>query len=223
MTLLMAVKADDGFVAISDRKETYANKPPTNVRKYHMDKKGGFYISFAGDGRLAQGVLDKLGRARTGPADVVERIRMIASALFDKAKRRSASVDGILIIAERHIVKMYDIDIVGRHVGVRENHKVVSIRGDGGARLLCKYVAGKVDFSGTACETTARMLHVLASDVGEHVESVGGREYGFDLGMIVAGGQGEILERRTERFGRIDVRLHLEDPTHVPLRGGGPQ
>lgn len=223
MTLLMAVKADDGFVAISDRKETYANKPPKNVRKYHMDKKGGFYVSLAGDGRLAQGVLDKLSKARTGPADVIERIRMIASALSTKRKQRPASVDGILIIAEHRIVRMYDINIVGRRVGVLENRGVVSIRGDGGARILCKYVAGKVDFSGTACETTARMLHVLASDVAEHVESVGGRRYGFDLGMIVAGGQGDILERCAERFGRIDIRLHLEDPTQVPLRGGGPQ
>lgn len=220
MTLLMAVRATDGIAAISDRKESYENRPPRSVKKHHTDKKGGFYISLAGDGGLAKGVPDGLDDARTGPADVVGRIRMIAAKRVAKTRRRYASVVGILIIADRNGLKMYNIDIDGRHVDVVENSGAVSVRGDGGARSLCEYITAKVGFSGTACETAARMMHVLASDVGEHVESMGGRSYGFDLVMLAPDGRARMLERCTAEFGRIDIRLRLEEPAPPAAHGG---
>lgn len=223
MTLLMAVKTIDGFAAASDRKETYANRPPRNVTKCYMDKKGGIYISLAGDGYLAKKILDKLARARTGPADVIKKIRSIALALAAKKGQRLPRVDGILIIAGRQGLKMYSVDIVGRHVAVLENEHAVSVRGDGAAQALCRYVAKKVDFSGKTSETAARMMLVLAGDVAEGVESVGGRSYGFDIGLLTNYGYANVLEQITDDFGRIDVRLRLDESTPLAGHGGSSQ
>ena len=216
----MAVGAADGFAVISDRKETYASMPPRNVKKYHMDKKGGFCISPEGDGRLAKGVLDGLGNARTGPADVVKRMRAIAAALSSRTRRRTARADGILIIAEHQGLKLCDIDMVDNHVDVPEDRSAVSIRGGGDAQGICRYVTRKVCFSGTGRMAAAMDLRVPASDVAEHVESVGERSCGFDPGMLAADGHAGVPERRTERFGRIAVRLHLAEPA-PPIGGGG--
>lgn len=220
MALLMVVATFDGFVVISDRKETYANRPPKNVKKYHMDKKGGFYISLAGDGDLARKMLDRLGRVRTGPADVVRRIRSVASVLAAKKGSRSLRVDGILIIAGRQGIKLYDIVIAGSHVDVLENDHAVSVRGDADAQALCRYIAKKVMFSGRTREAVARMMLVLANDVAGDVESVGGQSCGFDLGLFVADGRATMLEQLTGEFGRIDVRLRLDESMPLADHGG---
>lgn len=220
MTLLLAVKTIDGFAAVSDRKETYANRPPRNVTKYHMDKKGRVYISIAGDGVMAKGIIDRLAHARTGPADVIKKLRSVVSEVALGNNQRLLRADGILIIAGRQGLKMYDILIAGRHVDVLENVSSMSIHGDGAAQALCRYITKKVEFSGRTRETVARMMLVLASAVAEVVETVGDRSYGFDIGLFVEDGNASLLEQLTEEFGRIDVQLRLNGSTPLTSHGG---
>ena len=186
MTLLVAVRASDGLAVVSDRKETYVNIPPKNVKKYYIDKKGRFYISLAGDGDLAKGVLNGLARARTGPSDVVGRIRSIAASLHAETTEGHTRADGFLVIAYHRNTKLYNIGIIDGHVDVLENHDGVSVQGDGHAQILCGYVTKKINFSHMPCEAVATRLHVLASDMAEQVESVGEHgAYGFDLVRVL--------------------------------------
>ena len=212
MTLLIAIRTADGFAAISDRGETYANMPPKDVKKYHMDKKCEYYISFAGDGKLAKEILGRISRSRTGRADVVRRIHDIALDLSANPRRRSGHVVGILIIAERKGFKLYNIEVKGRDVDINESNDAVSVHGDCGTVGMCQYVIAKVGFSSMTCEAAARKIHVLASDVGKQVESVGKPSCGFDLIWCVADSQPKKLERYTEEFGHIDVSLHMTEP-----------
>ena len=97
----------------------------------------------------------------------------------------------------------------------------VHARGDGSARALREYITKKAGLAGMRCEEAARHLHVLASDVAEHVDSVGGRdEYGFDLVVFAAGGT-KLVERDKERRGRIDVSFRMDGPAGSPAAHGG--
>ena len=172
---------------------------------------------------MARRILDRLSRVRPGPADVAQRIRLVALEMAFKEGRQLPRVDGIMIIAGRRGLKLYDIGIAGSHVDVFENSSPVSVRGDGDAQALCRYITKKVVFSGRTCETAARMMLVLAGDVAEGVESVGDRSCGFDLGLFVTGGHASMLERITKEFGRIDVRLRLDESMPLADHGGRPQ
>ena len=221
MTLLLASHATDGLVALSDRKETYQRGLPKDVKKHLLDKRRRFYISLAGDGKLAKGVLRRLARARTGPADVLARIRGIAKDLHARQPRRAASADGFLIVLERQGPRLYSIGINGGDVDVAEDRAGVHAHGDGSARTLCEYITKKSGLAGMRCEDVARRLHVLASDVAEHVDSVGERDkYGFDLVVFAAGGT-KLVERDTERRGLIDVSFRMEGQAGSPAAHGG--
>ena len=220
MTLLLASHATDGLVALSDRKETYQRGLPKDVKKHLLDKRRRFYISLAGDGKLAEGVLRRLARARTGPADVLARIRGIAKDLHS-GPQRIRRVSGFLITVERSKLRLYTIAIAGSHVAALEKHGGVHARGDGSARTLCEYITKKSGLAGMRCEEAARHLHVLASDVAEHVDSVGERDkYGFDLVVFAAGGT-KLAERDKERRGRIDVSFRMDGPAGSPAAHGG--
>lgn len=222
MTLLVAVRAADGLAVVSDRKETYANRSPKDVKKYHMDKRGRFYISLSGDGRLAKGVLDRIARARTGPADVVGRIRRTAKHLYTESMQSGLRVDGFLVIADRDSLNLYNITIIDGHVDVAENRDGVSVQGDARAQSLCRYIASKVDVSHMPCKAAAERLHVLAADVAELVPSVGTRgRYGFDLGLFFAAGGTKLAEQHTERLGWIDMQIRLTDHADPFATHGG--
>ena len=212
MILLVAVRASDGLTVVSDRKEAYADMPPTNVEKHYVDKMGRFCISLAGDGDLAEGVLNGLARARTGPSDVVGRIRSIAASLHAKTTEGHTRVDGFLVIAYHRNTKLYNIGIIDGHVDVLENHDGVFAQGDGYAQILCGCVTKKINFSHMPCEAVATRSHVLASDMAEQVESVGEHgAYGFDLVLFLTAGSTKLLEEYTERLGWINICFRLKD------------
>ena len=220
MTLL-AKHATDGLVALSDRMETYLRGPPRDVKKYHLDKRGRHCVSPAGDGKLAKEVLRGLAHAKTGPADVLARIRGIAKDLHARHPRKTPSVDGFLIVVERQGPRLYSIGINGGDVDVTEDRGGVHAHGDENALALCEYITKKAGLADMRCEEAARQLHVLASDVAEHVDSVGGRdEYGFDLVVFAASGT-KFIERDKERRGRIDVSFRMDGQAGPPAAHGG--
>ena len=212
MTFLAARHATDGIAVISDRKETYLHGPPRDVKKYYLDRRGRFYVSLAGDGKLAEAVLKCLARSRTGPADVLARLRSIAKDFYARTSRKMPRADGFLVVVEGQGPKLYNIGIKGGRVNALEDRGGVSAHGDEHALTLCEYITKKAGLSGMRCEEAARHLHVLASDVAENVDSVGNRgEYGFDLVLFAAAGGAKLLERDMKRHGRIDVRFHMAD------------
>lgn len=219
MTFLAASHATDGIAVISDRKETYLHGHPRDVKKYYLDNRGRFYVSLAGDGKLAEGVLRRLARSRTGPADVLARLRGIAKALHAGSPRNTPRVDGFLVVVEGQGPRLYNIGIRGGHVDALEDRDGVSAHGDEHALTLCEYITKKAGLSGMRCEEAARHLHVLASDVAENVDSVGERgEYGFDLVLFAAAGGIGLVERDMGQHGRIDVRFHMAG---VDMEHGG--
>ena len=220
--ILLAKHATDCLVALSDRMVTYLRGPPRDVKKYHLDKRGRHCVSPAGDGNLAKEVLRGLAHAKTGPADVLARIRGIAKDLHARHPRKTPSVNGFLIVVERQGPRLYSIGIRGGHVAATEDRGGMHAHGDGRAKALRECVAEKAGRAGMRCEEAARQLHVPASNVAEHVDSVGGRdEYGFDLVMFTAAGGAKVLERDTEWRGRIDVSFRMAEQAGPPAAHGG--
>ena len=97
------------------------------------------------------------------------------------------------------------------------------MRGDGPARALCQYIAKEAGFSGMPCEEAARRPHVPAGDAAERAGSAGEMgACGLDLGLFAEDGGARLMERRTERLGRIDMRFRTNAEAGQPAaRGGG--
>lgn len=53
LTLLLAARARDGVVALSDRKESVGESKANKVKKYHLDDGGSYYVALSGDGEVA--------------------------------------------------------------------------------------------------------------------------------------------------------------------------
>ena len=188
-----------------------------------MDKRRRFYVSLAGDGKLARGVLKGLAHARTGPADVLAGIRGVAKDFHSRTRRHASRVDSFLITVEQQGPRPYSIAINGGRVVASEESGGVHARGDGNALAPCKYIAKKAGLAGMRCEEdVARHLHVPAGGAAEHVDSAGKRDkYGFDLVVFAAGGT-KLVERDTERRGRIDVSFRMaEQAGEAAAHGGG--
>ena len=107
MTLLIAARAADGIAAVSDRKESRRGLPDREVTKFHIGGDGKFYISLAGNGMVAAGLLKKIAARGAGPsAGIAETIRDLAASLYEQYQAHT-SVDGILITAELSGFMMY--------------------------------------------------------------------------------------------------------------------
>lgn len=207
MTLLMAAWAIDGVAAVSDRKESPPNR---EVTKYHMGGNGGFYISLAGDGRAASGLLRRVAEDKTvQAADIEEKIRDFVASLHDLGQSY-ADVDGILIMYGSQPYKMYDLYINDGCVQLNPNYDAISMHGDYAAIAICRSLTAGLDTRRMRSGEAAAILHMLASKAAATVDSVGGRkEYGFDLAIFGVSGRTKLLKRCTDKLGTVEVLFHV--------------
>ena len=207
MTLLMAAWAIDGVAAVSDRKESQTNR---EVTKYHMSGNGGFYISLAGDGRVAKGLLQKVAEDETAhAAGIEEKIRDFAASIYN-TRQSTTRVDGILITSGLQSYRMYDLYIRGGRARLYPNDDAISMQGDYAAITICRSLTAGLDMRRRRSGEAAALLHMLASKAAATVDSVGGREkYGFDLAIFGAPGRAEILKRCTDELGTVEVIFHI--------------
>lgn len=219
LTLLMAMRADDGIAAVSDRKASLSDHTGREVTKCHLDAGGRFYLSLSGDGRTAKAILDHIRAA--GPSGISRKISDLAAAMHEEYQL-GASVDGILVVAGVRGLEMSDIYIRGGQTHLYVNDDASSVHGDYAATVLCRHITKSLDARALSCDAVAAHLHVLASSVAETVDSVGKREeYGFDLAVIDAAGGPVMLWRQAGALGTLEVRFRTSGTGRSGRRPGG--
>ena len=210
MTLLVAARAKDCIVALSDRKERAGGFKCNEVTKYYLSTERGFYIALAGDGDVARQLLDELAHLQPSAADIFKEIDRIVAELF--VKNQAGQVVGRLIVADGDEFKVYTISIAFGISACQHNTDAMPVEGDRGAVAVCKNLARGVSMSNMHCEDAVRCLHTIADCIAETVDTVGDRtRYGIDIVVFASAGTVTQLRRRTDRMGTIRVIFESSD------------
>lgn len=204
MTFLVAARAKDGLVALSDRKETIPEPNGNEVSKYYLDVVKGFYLALSGDGVAAAYILNELRKSGVSSTVALKEMERLA-ANTQLAQPGHDPVAGHLVVAERGGIEHYTVNIENGMATVDPNSAAMPTEGDYRAVALCKNLTWGVDLTGMSCEEVAKYLHTLVNRIAETVGSVGDRDtYGIDMAIFTVGGVG-MLERRTDKMGTISV------------------
>lgn len=205
MTLLLAARAMDGLVALSDRKESVPESQGNEVSKCHLDSAGGFYLARSGDGTAAAHILGSLKQCRISSDAVFKKVEALAAGLYSK-HMRYGPVAGHLVVARGGRIGLYTVHIEYCDAVFAPNNEAMPTEGDYGAIALCKNLAQNMALASMPCEAVAGYLHTLVSRIAETVESVGRRDmFGIDVAVFAEAGGAWMLERCTGAMGAIDV------------------
>lgn len=220
MTLLVAARAKDCIVALSDRKERVGGFKCNEVTKYYLSTDGGFYIALAGDGGVAGLLLEELKRRQPSTADIFKEIDRIVAQLF--AMNHVGRVSGHLIVADGGEFKVYTISIAFGISAYQHNTDAMPVEDDRGAVAVCRNLARGVSLSDMPCEDAVRCLHTIADSIAETVDTVGDRtRYGIDIVVFASAGTVTQLRRRTDRMGTIRVIFEASGMKPLFSPGGG--
>ena len=215
MTLLVAARARDCIVALSDRKETVIGGPCGEVTKYHLDAAGGFYISLAGDGAAAGRLLNDLRNSHIPRAGVFREIERLAAEAYAAPDTRNMA--GHLIVSDGGGFSIYDVLVTPGIVGFFRSDDDMRLEGDRGAIAICKDLAQDLALADMPCEAAVKCLHTLAARVANTVDSVGGRDkYGIDTVVFAGAGTVKQIPRSADKMGAIRARF-------VGFGKGGPR
>ena len=218
LTLLLAARARDGVVALSDRKETVGVSRANEVKKYHLDDRGSCYVALSGDGEVAAYILRQLGRSQVAGSGVFDELRRLAELLKEE-RLQHGTVVGHLVVAEPGEIKMYTIRIESGAAEFRPVGEEAPAEGDKRAIAIFENLAMDAKLCDMPCETVVRFLHTLASRIAETVKSVGRHdEYGMDTVVFAKSGGAKWLDRHKEATGALDV---LFRPYHGELQFSG--
>ena len=220
MTLLVAARARDCIVALSDRKETLRDGPCGEVTKYYMDAAGGFYIALAGNGTAAGRILNELRRRHVPRFNVFREIERLAAEAY--AAQEGDDTAGHLIVSDGVEFRTYGVLIASGIAVFYKGDEDLRVEGDGGAVAICKDLMQDMATTNMSCDTAVKFLHTLAARVAKTVDSVGGRsEYGIDMVVFADVGTVKQIPRSTDKMGAIRARFESSDegPPRGPNRG----
>lgn len=221
MTLLLAARAMDGLVAISDRKESVPESQGNEVSKCHLDSTGGFYLALSGDGTASTYLLGELRQGRISSDVIFKEIEKLAASMHSRYVEYDPVV-GHLVVAKGNGIRLYTVRIEYGNAVFAPNNEAMLAEGDYGAIALFKNLAQNMALASMPCEAVARYLHTLVSRIAETVESVGRRDmYGIDVAVFAKAGGARMLERCTGAMGTIDVVYKASGAGPLFGRNGG--
>jgi len=212
LTLLIFARGNDGFVIISDRKESEKIGQGNEVPKYYLPENREFFLALAGDGTVPKALFAALERSKdVDSANIISTIQDFVTATF-AVFQTQVRVQGFLVTKDSGNFKLHTIFILGDGFVPSENDSGFFTSGDPEAKLIIKHLVRNINFSSLPCEVVAKHLLAAISDVAETVSSVGVREkFGFDVTVFM--NSGKILQRKryTDSGARLKISFELSD------------
>ncbi|MCY4492082.1 MAG: hypothetical protein OXC46_11580 [Thaumarchaeota archaeon] len=86
MTLLVFAKGRDGFVIISDRKESDVMGLENDVTKYCLPKNKEFFLSLAGNGTRAESLFARLAKPDVKSINIISTIKDFIRATYAESQ-----------------------------------------------------------------------------------------------------------------------------------------
>lgn len=213
MTLLVFARGYDGFVIVSDRKESVASGQENEIQKYCLPENEEFFLVLAGDGKRAKSLFARLSRPDVAACNVISTMGDFVRANHAECQE-PIHFEGFLVTKNENRFECYEICIIEDSFVQRKKDSAYLLKGDDSARLILEHQSRNINFSNLSYKAVAKHLVALAANVAETVSSVGSREeFGFDVAAFLNSGQ--ILQRKrytepSERIKTSLVRIHLE-------------
>ena len=205
MTLLIFASCADGFVIVSDRKQTHDLSLGTEFTKCLVSGNGEFYISLAGINNLPKVLLDRLNSDSINSQNVESEIRSIIDDYFDGENpgiARDSSIHGFLVIKNEGVYKLREIELLGRLPTFSENNSApVVYIGAGEAKLFAKHFLQNINLREMTCEEAAKHIVATMMEVSKSIKSIGDETFGYDV--VKFPNSGEISKRM--RFTDSDI------------------
>lgn len=189
MTLVVFVRCNDGFVIISDRKETNTSNVGQITKKYYLSKNQEFILALAGDSpRIdiiftsliidnsinSNSIISKLDK-------IIEKAPIFGGGLIESS--------GLLITKEKKSFVFHNVWFTNSQRSIVEENPKFKCYGDGAA--LADYLIRKFDLQNIPWNIACQYLIAVMQEVSTSIDSVGSLEkFGFDI--IVLTDTGEI-------------------------------
>ena len=188
MTLLTFARGNDGFVLVSDRKESASDGSRNEVDKFYLDADGKFFLALAGDAAFNKPLFTHLKHGCDSTDTVVNRLKSYRREYY--ARRQNAMhspaygakpSNGFLILKENkeytpHTVRFIEDDFIIGH----NNARFYAV-GDSTAKRMVWNTLRHINFLHRTCEMLARYIIASAANAAQEVGAVGDMGYGFDV------------------------------------------
>ncbi len=211
MTLLIFARGNDGFVIISDRKESDNTVQGNEVQKYYLPRNEEFFLTLAGNGTSAKALFASLATKNVDSINIIPTVQDFVKATYAEFQE-PRHVEGFLVIKDGCNFELKTIRISGDKFSSYGNDSGFLTIGDPNAELITKHLVRNINFNRLPCEAVAKRLLASISDVAETVLSVGNLErFGFDVSAFMNSGQIIQIPRYTDTRNRLKISFDLND------------
>ena len=211
MTLLVYAKGNDGFVILSDRKESEYKGQGNEVRKYYLPKNKEFFLSLAGDGTTAKALFSYLDTSENvNSTNIISTIQNFTSSIYAELQK-PGQTKGFLVKDQNHEI-LYIINIVKNRLITSKNDSYFFTIGDVEAKTIIEHLIRNINFKNLPCDDVAKHILAAVSDIAQTVTSVGTMEkFGFDVTAFM--NTGEIWQRKryTDLGNKLKILFELDN------------
>lgn len=222
MTLLTFARGSDGFVIVSDRKETNSAWDG-EVQKYFMPKDRGIFLALAGDGSFNKWLFNRL-HGYDDARLCLEQIRTLRRAYFAEHQSEHepnfvGHSSGFAVMSgEKHALHKITFDKDELDICCVSDQ--FDIIGEPAAKTIVGHILQNVNFLNSPSEVLAKYLVASTHSASDSVRSVGGTGYGFDVVAFM--NDGRIVCRRRYSDGRTRARISFESAPGAMLSESAP-
>jgi len=214
VTLIIFAKCKDGFIIISDRKESEYGQG-NHIQKYFLSNNEEFFLALSGDGQLAKTLFSTLDEKNTIKSNkVISEIQDSVKSIYAEFQQ-ARKVEGFLIIKNGKF-KLYHAEITRDKLITTTNDSPFFMRGDPEAQIIAGHLLKNINLESLPSNLACKHLIATMRSVAESVNVVGTLEkFGFDITLFLD--SGTILQRKryTDTDGeiiKIDFKLDSSKP-----------
>jgi hypothetical protein len=165
LTLLIFANCLDGFVIVSDRKQTHDLSLAAEFQKCLLSGNEDFFITLAGTNNLPKVLLDRLNSNSINSENIESEIRSIVDNYFDVETpgiSKDSHIHGFLVVKTDRIYKLKEIEAIGRVPVFSENNSTPMVFiGAGDAKLFARHLLQNINLREMMCEEAAK--HIVAT------------------------------------------------------------
>lgn len=207
MTLLIFYKCSDGFIIISDRKETESHGSGNEVPKYYQSENDDVYLVLAGSGLQSKILFSSLStmhdiNSQNAVSKISEFIQTYSGGF------QTGGVSGFLVLKEDGIFKGYHVEITNGTLIHRPIDSLSYLVGAGDAKVIAQHLLRNSNLENLPYGLASKYLVATVKSVSESASSVGKpEEFGVDVTAFLTSG---ILEQKRRYTNTHSERVKIE-------------
>ncbi|CUR51803.1 protein of unknown function [Nitrosotalea devaniterrae] len=220
MTLLIFASCSDGFVIVSDRKQTYDLNLGAEFTKCLLSGNGDFFIALSGINNLPKVLLDRLNSNSINSQNIELEIKSIIDNYFNVESHNIAvdsSIHGFLVVKTDGVYKLKEIEAIGQVPTFSENDYVPVIYiGDMKAQLFAKHFLQNINLREMACEDASKYIVATMMEVSKSIKTISDETLGYDIVRFLNSGTISRRMRFTDSdIASLDIKFDINSDKKV--------